>query len=294
MDGPIWVNGRLVGADQATLSVLDHGFTVGDGVFETLKVVIERPSGGERTDGDGRARAFALRRHLRRLRRSAAGLGLAVEGTDDELRAAVAAVLDASAAATWADGGRLRVTVTGGVSPLGSGRGDAPASVVVAAGPARPVDPTIAVATVPWRRNEHSPLAGLKCTSYAENVVALRDARARGAGEAVLANTAGHLCEGTGTNVFVGRGGRLVTPPLSSGCLAGVTRDLLLELVDVVEEDLPLSALAEADEAFLTSSTRGVHPVAAVDGTPLPRCPGPLTAAAGKAYDDLVASNLDP
>ena len=107
---------------------------------------------------------------------------------------------------------------------------------------------------------------GVKTISYGENVVALAYARERGAGEAIFANLAGNLCEGTGTNVFLAVGGRLVTPPLSSGCLAGVTRDLLLELLDVVEDDLPLSALASADEAFLSSSTREVQPISAVDG----------------------------
>jgi branched-chain amino acid aminotransferase len=150
------------------------------------------------------------------------------------------------------------------------------------------------VATVPWRRNEHSALAGVKSTSYADNVVALRAAEAAGADEAILANTAGLLCEGTGSNVFVGVGGRLVTPPLSSGCLGGVTRELLLEVADVAEEDLPLSALAGADEAFLTSSTRDVHPIETVDGRPLPHCPGPLTATARAAFAALVSSTLDP
>jgi branched-chain amino acid aminotransferase len=288
MDGPIWVNGELIDAVEARVSVLDHGFTVGDGAFETMQVV---------PGSDGRARAFALTRHLRRLRRSTAGLGLALDRGDDELAAAVAGVLGAPRAAPVAapgHPGRLRITVTGGAGPLGSWRGDARPSVVVVAGPGRRRAPTTRVATVPWRRNEHSAVAGLKSTSYAENVVALRHAEAAGADEAVLANTAGDLCEGTGTNVFVGRGGRLHTPPLSSGCLAGVTRELVLELVDVVEEDLPLAALAGADEAFLTSSTRNVQPIASVDGSPLPHCPGPLTAAAGAALAALMAATADP
>jgi branched-chain amino acid aminotransferase len=130
--------------------------------------------------------------------------------------------------------------------------------------------------------------------SYAENVVALRFARERDAEEAVFGNLAGRLCEGTGTNVFVGAGARMLTPPLSSGCLAGVTRDLLLELAVAEEEDLPLSALGEADEAFLTSSTRDVQPISSVDGTPLPAAPGPLTKAAADAFRSLQGRNTDP
>jgi branched-chain amino acid aminotransferase len=280
MDDPLWVNGELVSPDDAHLSVLDHGFTVGDGVFETMKVV---------RDGEGRARPFALGRHLARLRRSAAALGLDVGRGDAELRAAVAAVLEAATGP-----GRVRLTVTGGIGPLGSWRGDARASVVVAASPGRTRAATARVVTVPWRRNEHSALAGVKSTSYADNVIALRAAEAEGADEAILANTAGDLCEGTGSNVFVGIGGRLVTPPLSSGCLAGVTRELVLEVVAVVEEDLPLSALAGADEAFLTSSTRDVHPIATVNGRAFPSCPGPLTTAARDAFAALAARSIDP
>src|SRR5205823_13248206 len=118
--------------------------------------------------------------------------------------------------------------------------------------------------------------------------------RKRGAEEAVFANLAGRLCEGTGTNVFVGTGGRMVTPPLSAGCLAGVTRQLLLELGVSEEEELPLTVLAEADEAFLTSSTRDVQPIGSVDGTPLSATPGPLTKAAADSFRDLRERVGDP
>ena len=146
----------------------------------------------------------------------------------------------------------------------------------------------------PWPRNDRGALVGLKTVSYAENVVALQWARKRGAEEAVFANLAGRLCEGTGTNVFVATGGRMVTPPLSAGCLAGVTRQLLLELGVAEEEELPLTALAEADEAFLTSSTRDVQPIGSVDGTPLSATPGPLTKAAADSFRDLREREVDP
>ena len=92
---------------------------------------------------------------------------------------------------------------------------------------------------VPWPRNELGALSGLKTTSYAENVRALAYAAERGGSEAIFANTAANLCEGTGTNIFVVAGGRLITPPLSAGCLAGVTRALVLEWVGAAEEDMP-------------------------------------------------------
>jgi branched-chain amino acid aminotransferase len=271
----IWLDGRLVPAADATISAVDHGVTVGDGIFETMKVV------------DGRA--FALTRHLRRLRRSADAMRLTVPHDDDVLREAVDAVLDANPIA-----GRVRITLTGGPGPLGSGRGPAAATTIVAAAPLEPWPPSTSVVVAPWPRNERGALAGVKSTSYAENVIALEYARERGAGEAVFLNIAGHLCEGTGTNLFVGIDGVLVTPPLSSGCLAGITRELVIETVQVVERDLPGDALARADEAFLTSSTRDVQPISAVDGVALPACPGPLTEAAAEAFAGLEARTLDP
>ncbi len=272
----IWLNGRLAPGDRPALHASDHGLLVGDGVFETAKVI------------DGAA--FALTRHLARLRQSAAGLGLDIPVTDDELRAGVAEVVEANQPGV----GRLRITVTGGPGPLGSARGQDGPTVVMATGPAGTWPPDASVVVVPWPRNERSPVAGLKTTSYAENVVALAHATDRGAGEALFSNLAGNLCEGTGSNVFVGVDGRLVTPPLSSGCLAGITRDLVLETTDAVEADVSMDDLARAEEAFLTSSTRDVQPIANVDGRALPACPGPLTSEAAEAFAALMALTSDP
>src|SRR5581483_9151500 len=145
-----------------------------------------------------------------------------------------------------------------------------------------------------WTRNERAATAGLKTTSYADNVVALRYAHERNAAEAILANSVGELCEGTGSNVFVGIRGELVTPSLSSGCLAGITRELLIEwLSDVQERSLPIGALEEADEAFLASSTRDVQPIRAVDGVALSAAPGPMTRRAMTTFAQRSAET-DP
>ncbi len=271
----VWVDGSLADGAAAHVSVFDHALLTGDGVFETLRVYDGVP--------------FALRRHLERLARSAVGMRLPVPDPGI-LREAV----DDVVAANGLSHGRLRITVTGGPGPLGSDRGHARPTVIVAGAELPPWPPTTDVVVVPWPRNERGALVGLKTVSYGENVVALAYARDRGAGEAVFGNLAGNLCEGTGTNVFVGVGGRLVTPPLSSGCLPGVTRDLLLEELEVAEDDLPLPALGAADEAFVSSSTREVHPIRAVDGRTLPESPGPLTRAAAGAFAALVARDLDP
>lgn len=241
-----WCNGALIDPREPAVAPLDHGLTVGDGVFEAVKV----------TDGQ----PFALTRHLRRMARSAAGLGLPAPD-NDVIRDGIAQVL----AAEHLDFGRVRVTYTGGIGPLGSGRDQGrPSYVVVGTSGSRP-QPTTKAVTVPWTRNERGALVGLKTTSYAENVMALAYAEERGGTEAIFANTQGNLCEGTGTNVFCVFDGTVVTPPLTSGCLAGITRELVLEWYDVVERDLTMAELAAADEVFLTSTTRDVQGVHALD-----------------------------
>ncbi len=272
----VWINGELRPDDEATISVFDHGLVTGDGVFETVKVADGVP--------------FALTRHLARLARSASGLDLAVPD-QDALRAGTLAVIGASDRSELA---RLRITLTGGISPLGSERGAAAPTAIIALAAARGPAPTADVVTVPWRRNEHGAVTGLKTTSYAENVRALAYAAQYGGSEAIFANTAGQLCEGTGTNVFAVVGGRLVTPPLSSGCLAGVTRALVIEWCGAAEEELPAGALADADEAFLTGSTRDVQPIRAVDGTVLAAAPGPVTREAVRTFARRAAEAPDP
>ena len=271
----VWINGELIPEDQARISPFDHGWLVGDAVFETLVIVRGMP--------------FAARRHLDRLAYSAEHLGVTVPDAD-VLREAMIAV----AAANELEEGRLRVTVSSGTGPLGSSRGDSAPTATVAATPQPPWPATTAVATMHWTINERSPLAGLKTVSYGANVRALASAKATGASEAVFANTQGQLCEGTGSNVFMVHQGRLITPSLASGCLAGITRQLVIDLTGAVEQDVPLSALAATDEAFLTSTTRDVHPIHAVDGHPLPPPPGPPTQAATQALPRLKATQIDP
>jgi branched-chain amino acid aminotransferase len=272
-----WVNGHVAVDPRApAITVHDHGFTVGDGVFEAVKVVAGRP--------------FALTRHLARLQHSAAGLGLPAPD-DAEVRRGVAAVLDGQDLPL----GRIRITYTGGVAPLGSGRGDSPPTLVVVADAMKPWDGPTSVVTVPWPRNERGALAGLKTTSYAENVVALAYAHERGASEAVFANLAGNLCEGTGSNVFYVVDGELRTPTLASGCLAGISRALLLEWYDgpAREVDEPVEVLGRAEELFLVSTTRDVQPVRLCDGREI-GSPGPVTAACLKLWTEREAADLDP
>jgi branched-chain amino acid aminotransferase len=270
----VWVDGRLVPEDEPSVSALDHGLTVGDGVFETLKVVDGHP--------------FAMTRHLDRLARSALGLGLG-EPDRAEVRRGCETVVSALARDRLH---RLRITYTAGRGPLGSDRTGARPTLVVAASPAPVWSEGTTLAVAPWPRNEHSPLTGLKTTSYADNVVALAWAKEHGAGEAIFVNTAGRLCEGTGSNVFVVVDGQVLTPSLSSGCLAGVTRALVLQWCGAVEADLPGDALMTADEVFITSSTRDVQPVVAVDSRQL--AAGPVTRQVSEEFQRRSATDIDP
>ncbi|WP_448629355.1 aminotransferase class IV [Cellulomonas soli] len=283
----LWFDGRLRGPQEPLVSGIDHGLTVGDGAFETCAVQDGVP--------------FAFTRHLRRLSRSAVGLGLP-EPDEDEIRSATVAVLAAAGPAA----GRLRITYTGGPGPLGSYRfapSDQRPTLVVLAGPATRAPRSRAV-RVPWVRNERSAVAGLKTTSYAENVVALAEATRRGADEAVLANTVGDLCEGTGSNVLIERDGELITPALSSGCLAGITRELLLEWAaqaglpvrEAAPGELPYTVLDDVLEgrAYLTlcGSIRNVSPVVSLDGVDV--AAGPLSLAAQDLFQARAAERVDP
>ncbi|MDA8368596.1 MAG: aminotransferase class IV [Nocardiopsaceae bacterium] len=268
--------GRVLDAEEARISVLDHGITVGDGVFETLKGVAGQP--------------FALTRHLRRLAHSAAGIGLPALDLDliaDGVRQAMDANPEMEPA-------RVRITVTGGSGPLGSERTGAEPTCIVAVGPFPAAAATADVTVVPWKRNENGALTGLKTTSYAENVLALEYAKERGGAEAIFANTVGDLCEGTGSNIFVVLDGRLLTPPLWAGPLAGITRELVLEWAGGEEVNIPMSALGRISEAFLTSTGRDVQPIRAIDGRALPAAPGPVTRKTMEVFAERAATNMDP
>jgi branched-chain amino acid aminotransferase len=333
----VWAAGATSAASVAAVPADDRAVLLGEGVFETCKVVPETGrlgSGGVTPGGPEIGTPFALTRHLARLRRSASQVGVAVPWSDHEVRAAVAHAVAESAAvwgrarrsaATGAPEGpaRLRITVTGGRArsePTSNGLANgaranevptdgAPANgapvpadpdtggplLLVTVGAGREWSPTASVVVSPWRVNEHSPQAGAKTTSHLEYTLALADAQRRGAEEALLTNTSGVLCEASSSNVFLVVGGVLCTPALATGCLPGVTRELVCGLVPVHERtDLTVDDLRSAPEAFLTSSTRDVHPIATVDGGPLDAAPGPATVAAHDALASLQRSTLDP
>jgi len=285
----VWVNGSLVDAATPVVGATDHGLTVGDGVFETMAVAGGVP--------------FALTRHIGRLAYSAQRLGLdAVDA--QQVRAGVAAV---SAAAANSDRPfeltRIRLTLVSGPGPMSSVRGVGPHSLIVLGSDAPAMQRCRAV-RAPWVRNERSAIAGVKCTSYAENVVMAQFAAGKGADEAIIANTHGHLCEGTATNVFIEVDEEILTPPLASGCLAGITRGLALEwgsragmpirAAEVGELEMSVLDRVREGSAFaaVTSSTRGVQCLDSLDGVSLER--GRMLNRLSRTFDEFSGDNPDP
>ena len=265
---------HLVDPADARVSVFDHGFTVADGVFETLKV--------------DHGVAYAVSRHLRRLVASAETLQLPQIPLED-IRSGIEQVLAAGAPPL----ARMRVTVTAGAGPLGSDRGDVPPTIVIALAEVSPWPSTTTATLVPWVRNERSPVVGAKTTSYADNVVALDWAHQRGFSEGLFLNTRDEVCEGTGTNLFLVRDSQIVTPPLTGGCLAGITRDLVIEWAGALERTLTWADVLDADEVFLTSSTREVHPVVRLDERTWDG-EGVVTRGVREAFRTKILDDPDP
>jgi branched-chain amino acid aminotransferase len=273
------VNGEVVPAEQARVSVLDSGFLYGDSVYETLRTYGGRP--------------FHLDRHLRRLRRSAGRLGIDIPLGDDVLARRTGEVLARAANAE----STIRIVVSRGVGDISYrfDRVKGP-TVVISAKPLEPFPEDtytqgIAVAVVSLRRNPPDALdPAIKSSNLLNNVLATREAQAKGALEAILLNHRDEIAEGAGSNVFVVKAGEVLTPPLSAGILPGITREVLLELapaagVTMREQALRLPDLLGADEAFITSTLKELAPIARVDGRSVGSGrPGPLTACLLKAY----------
>lgn len=270
----IWFNGEIRDAAGVALSPFDNGWLTGDGCFETLMAYRGCP--------------FALDRHFRRLTGAVGRLGFSAP-EQDEIRSAIQLVLQANDL-EQEERSRIRITGSSGVT-IGNSTGN---TWTVSALSAPPCSPSASVLILPYCRNEKSALSGLKSISYGENSLALRDVRNQGADEGVFANSQGHLCEGTSTNVFViHENGELVTPPLSSGCLPGVTRELVIELclkndIPILEQTASIDTLRRASAAFLSSSLRGVQAIHSVDGQSIPMDHQKIVARLQAAYRDLV------
>jgi branched-chain amino acid aminotransferase len=275
----IWINGKRWPSGDVHVSAFDRGLTLADGVFETM-----RAYGGN---------VFRLDQHLQRLEHALNTLGMPSQPTAREW------VLDAVGSADAGDAG-VRLTVTRGPAPGGvAPPTDARPTVIVSVGPVPAFPPSIyehgLVAHVAsGRRNEHAMTAGLKTLAYTDAVLAVIEARRNGADDALFLDTAGHCSEASSSNLFVWTGDLLLTPPLSCAALPGITRAVVMELarrLDVrVEECMfGLDVLLEAEEAFLTSSLRGLAPLVRVSSQAIGNgVPGDLTRRFMAAYAEVV------
>lgn len=268
------LNGELYPAGTSALTPDDRGLTLGDGAFETIAVRGRRP--------------MRLAAHLDRLAEALAVLAIEPAPARDALESSVTAVIEANALVE----GVVRLMVTRGPAPQGLKVPDPcrPSVVATAKAGLPPGDPVHAIVATRVRRNEHSPLTGIKSLSYADNVLARMEAAAAGADDALLLNTAGRLAEATAANVFIVREGRVLTPPLADGCLPGIARRTLLATLPAAEHPLAPGDLRTAEEVFLTAST-GARPVTSIDGRAVAGgLPGSTTARART----ILADQPDP
>jgi len=282
--GKVSIDGRVVDRDEARVSVFDRGFLYGDSVFEVFRTYGGVP--------------FAEREHLERLRRSAERLMIPMPVSIETLSTEVRAVLDAAGEGDW----YVRVVVTRGTGPLTYDPTTAttPLRVILVAPvsppPAEHYERGVAVSLLRASRPTDDLRAwGAKASNYLANLLAVHEAKQKGAQEALLLGRSGQILEGASSNLFIVKDGKLFTPEPQPGILIGITRATILaaaaaEGIEVEETEVRPNDLYEADEAFLTSSIREVMPVVSADGRKIGAgVPGPLTKRLHRAYRQVVA-----
>jgi branched-chain amino acid aminotransferase len=281
----IWMNGRLVDAADARVSIFDHGLLYGDGIFEGIRFY-----GG---------RVFRREAHLERLERSAAAIELALPHSRDELRSALAAVIDRAGVPD----GYVRLVVTRGEGDLGlDPRSCVRSTTFLAAAPLRVFAGDAGVAVVVASTRQAGPDVvdpRIKSLNYLNRLLARLEAIRAGADEAIMLNARGLVAEGTTDNVFIVRNGTLLSPPASDGALEGITREVVLELarelgIPAREESLGTYDLRVADEVILVGTSAGLVAVRSVDGRALASCPGPVFRRIEPAFEALVRRESAP
>ena len=284
------VDGTVVPEAEAVVPVLDRGFLFGDSVYEVTRTHDGIP--------------FAWRDHLDRLRGSAAGLGMEIAATDRELMGRVVATVDAARSGPDADREcyvRVIVTRGTGTAPnIALAHAPGPQRMVILVRPLvdhRPGRVT-RLAIVPRLRNDRRALdPAIKSGNYLNNVLGLAEAQRQGADDCLFLNTDGRITEASTANAWlVDATGRVVTPPLTAGLLAGITRRIVLRAaaaagLTVAEVDLTPDDVATAREAFLSATLRDVAPVSHIDGRALPDgAPGPITTRLIDAFEGEAAA----
>lgn len=269
------ING--VYSENAQVPVNDRGFTLGDGLFETIPLYYGKP--------------FLLNRHLSRLRDSARIISLQIPFADSDIANAITNLAERGGISR----GVARLTVTRGTGPRGYGiAGCHSPTWVLTVDIYEPMsrekwEHGFALESVTTAKNALSPLSAIKSTSALERVMILDEARKTGAHEALVLSTAGHVACGSAVNIFWARDGRLETPSLDNGILPGVTRAMVVELaessnLETVEGRFPKTVLMEAQEVFVTNSLIEIVPVTRIDGRVISDGPGPLTRRLAQMY----------
>lgn len=286
------VNGRITDEAHAVISVFDHGFLFGEGIYETLRTYNGEP--------------FLFDRHMRRLRQSAAMLQLGLPLDNQQIAERFDQTMRAAGLGP-AGGGEayIRLLVTRGIGDLTYDPAATPEpSFVVIAKPHHDPEPAVyergvKIAIVPVVRNHPETVNPLiKSNNLLNSALAMQEAVRRGASEAIMRNFKGELAECSTANIFVVKGGAALTPPIDAGLLAGITREFLFEVgaevgVPVREQSLGDEDLFTADEAFLTSTTRELVPIVRVDdriigsGRPGPVTTALLAAFRARAHQDI-------
>jgi branched-chain amino acid aminotransferase len=247
----VWIDGALMPVEAARIDPRDRGFTLGDGLYETIRV-----RSGE---------IVRIDRHFARLAEGLRVLDLPLVLDEAGWTDGMEAVLRENGLTDAA----LRLTVSRGVAARGMGPDPhARPTMVIAATPFAALPPARVIVARSTRRNEHSPLSRIKTTSCLDSIVARIEAARSGADDAVLLNSRGRVAEASAANLFAVIGGRLVTPPIADGALPGVMRGAILEATEAEERSLTVADLNTADELLLTSSL-GVRSVLSLDGRPL-------------------------
>jgi branched-chain amino acid aminotransferase len=285
----VYIDGEYVPQEEAKISVYDHGFLYGDGVFEGIRAY--------------NGRVFRLDEHLERLFRSAKAIMLEIPLTHDAMRAAVLESLKRNGLRD----GYVRLVVTRGRGDLGlDPRKCAGASIVIIADkialyPREMYEKGLEVMTVTTRRNLPEAInPAVKSLNYLNNIVAKLEVIRAHLLEGIMLNHQGHVAEATGDNVFIYRQNRLVTPPLSVGILEGIRRDTVIDLageagMTVVEEVFNQYDLYNAEECFLTGTAAEIVPVVKVDGRVIGTGkPGPITQDLTARFHELVATTGVP
>ena len=280
MDTLIFHNDRTIALSEARLSPGQVGLLTGWGVFTTLRLFRGQP--------------FAFERHWARMTRDARRLGMTLGYAEAEVRDAVVKL----ATANHRRGGMARVAFIRNKGGLWEDREKRPpADLVIFTRELVPWPVSHRLSIQPLGIFSAGPFAGVKMLSWVAHALALEQAHADGYDEVLLLNEKGQLAECASSNLFLVRGARVLTPPLSSGCLPGVTREILLEIaagerIEMTEQDLTLDDLSVADEIFISSTTREVAPVEFIAPKWAYKTPRPVTQALAQAFHDYVTSRL--